>query len=197
MEGFRRVPSSITLFSSRYLYTVDMKRFWCTAVVAWSWSPSIRTSGSTIGTRPVSWQIRAYLANPVFFPLGQPLNLWVMTDFSPCMARHRATGYRRAFTKIQLYLFRNNTGFNFAHFGMCSPSSKSSRRFHIIISDTLQMSIHQRKAVMKQDTVCTSLSYLFFFIRNCLLDDFLFIQMSLNWSKVAFGKILNYMPTAK
>merc|ERR1740124_1710340 len=64
MEGFRRVPSSITLFSSRYLYTVDMKRFWCTAVVAWSWSPSIRTSGSTIGTRPVSWQIRAYLANP-------------------------------------------------------------------------------------------------------------------------------------
>merc|ERR1740136_289696 len=59
MEGFRRVPSSITLFSSRYLYTVDMKRFWCTAVVAWSWSPSIRTSGSTIGTRPVSWQIRA------------------------------------------------------------------------------------------------------------------------------------------
>merc|ERR1740136_339071 len=31
MEGFRRVPSSITLFSSRYLYTVDMKRFWCTA----------------------------------------------------------------------------------------------------------------------------------------------------------------------
>merc|ERR1719157_205772 len=64
MEGFSRVPSSITLFSSKYLYTVEMNRFWWTAVTAWVWSPSMSTSGSTIGTRPVSWHMRAYLANP-------------------------------------------------------------------------------------------------------------------------------------
>jgi hypothetical protein len=37
--------------------------------VSISWTPSQRISGSTIGTKPLSWQIHAYLANPQAFSL--------------------------------------------------------------------------------------------------------------------------------
>ena len=52
MDGLRREPSRKTPLSERALYTAA-RTFSCTsAVLSMLWSPSMRISGSTIGTRP-------------------------------------------------------------------------------------------------------------------------------------------------
>ena len=54
MEGFRRMPSNRTLLSAMYL-KVSAQMAWATSKVAsMSCSPSSSTSGSTMGTRPLS-----------------------------------------------------------------------------------------------------------------------------------------------
>ena len=59
MDGLSRMPSNITPKSARYL-KVAAQVFSATARVrSMSCSPSSRISGSTIGTRPLSWQMAA------------------------------------------------------------------------------------------------------------------------------------------
>ena len=65
--GLRSVPSKYTWWSLRALYvaanTVSVT-FWHLSM---SWSPSQSTSGSTIGTRRLAWQMEAYLAKTFAF----------------------------------------------------------------------------------------------------------------------------------
>ena len=60
MLGLRMMPSSRTPAWQQFLRTVSFSAHSVTsAQVSMSWSPSISTSGSTIGTMPPAWQIAA------------------------------------------------------------------------------------------------------------------------------------------
>ena len=59
MLGFSRVPSSSTWWSDRALYWATSTRSVTSALFSMLWVPSMRTSGSTMGTKPFSWQMLA------------------------------------------------------------------------------------------------------------------------------------------
>mmetsp|Transcript_6264 Transcript_6264/g.22928 ORF Transcript_6264/g.22928 Transcript_6264/m.22928 type:complete len:243 (-) Transcript_6264:476-1204(-) len=96
MLGLRIVPSSITPWSLRDLNTAARTRSVTAADVSTSCAPSVKISGSTIGTRPFFWQIDAYRASASAFArthksLGLPLALSIDNT-----ARHFANRAPRA-----------------------------------------------------------------------------------------------------
>lgn len=75
--GLSIIPSKKTLLSDNALKTAALTfsvTLWQTSI---EWGPSERISGSTIGARPFSWHIAAYLAKPhafswIAYSVGQP-----------------------------------------------------------------------------------------------------------------------------
>mmetsp|Transcript_2323 Transcript_2323/g.9674 ORF Transcript_2323/g.9674 Transcript_2323/m.9674 type:complete len:202 (-) Transcript_2323:518-1123(-) len=67
MFGFKMIPSSITPCSCNLENTHCNTRSVTRCDTFTSWSPSVKISGSTIGTRPVFWQIAAYRARASAF----------------------------------------------------------------------------------------------------------------------------------
>lgn len=65
MFGFKRHPSMTTWWSRRALKRAALALVVATSQSSKECSPSMRTSGSTIGTIPEAWQIEAYLARVV------------------------------------------------------------------------------------------------------------------------------------
>uniref|UniRef100_A0A7C9DYN2 Uncharacterized protein n=1 Tax=Opuntia streptacantha TaxID=393608 RepID=A0A7C9DYN2_OPUST len=59
MLGFNKVPSRRTWWSLRDLYTAASTRSVTSAHLSMSWGPSTKISGSTMGTKPFSWQMMA------------------------------------------------------------------------------------------------------------------------------------------
>jgi hypothetical protein len=56
MFGFNNVPSNMTLWSLNALYCAANTRSVTSALFSMLWTPSINTSGSTIGTKPLAWR---------------------------------------------------------------------------------------------------------------------------------------------
>jgi hypothetical protein len=59
MFGFNSVPGRSTRWSNSSPYTAWSVRLVASKQASIVWSPSIMTSGSTMGTMPVSWQSAA------------------------------------------------------------------------------------------------------------------------------------------
>lgn len=67
MLGFNKQPSKKMFWSYKALNTADKTlsvTFWQCSM---EWVPSDKISGSTMGTKPFSWQMAAYLAKPQAF----------------------------------------------------------------------------------------------------------------------------------
>ena len=62
MFGLRIMPSSMTPCCTRCANTHDSTRSVTSAHLSMPCAPSVRISGSTMGTRPFCWHIAAYLA---------------------------------------------------------------------------------------------------------------------------------------
>lgn len=62
MFGLRRHPSIRTLWSINAFITAANTLSEAAAQASMEWAPSIKISGSTMGTSPLAWQMEAYLA---------------------------------------------------------------------------------------------------------------------------------------
>jgi len=67
MLGLRRQPSRMILWSIRAFWQAAKTLSETSAQTSMVWAPSVRISGSTMGTSPLSWQIPAYLARVCAF----------------------------------------------------------------------------------------------------------------------------------
>ena len=65
--GFKRIPSKKMLLSCKALMTAAKTLVETAKHLSIECVPSFKISGSTIGTKPLSWQMAAYLANPHAF----------------------------------------------------------------------------------------------------------------------------------
>jgi hypothetical protein len=74
---------------------------------------------------------------------------------------------------------------------MLAPSSKGPRRFHVVVADPLQVTIHERVPELEQHLIAIIFVSLALFIRDGLFDNFLFVQVSSNGFKVALGKVFD------
>ena len=64
MLGFRMDPSSRMWWSLSALYVAASTRSVTAALTSIGCAPSMSTSGSTMGARPLAWQMAAYRARP-------------------------------------------------------------------------------------------------------------------------------------
>ena len=113
------------------------------------------------------------------------------------MARDRTTRHGGTLGQIELDLFWKDTLLEFAHLGMLSTASKGTGRFHVVVSYSLEMVVHNGVPVPKEDLVPAILVGLALGIGHGLSDNLLFVEMAADRFKVAFRKDLDLVSAAE